>query len=159
MYCCCQKDTDNNGASQGSCVDNEDFVDAQGYSCSGSKYVNCFVQDMFTRMGYSRDEWQDIVQNCPASCRFCAGEMRYTIDDCTSLFQISCFRWMSLVERSNVRHFYICCLSCWWSRNTADFDVFGVMWIFWRWTLQRWRLRLRLQRLCLRNRLRGGASI
>jgi hypothetical protein len=29
-------------------------------------------------------------------------------DDCTSLFPPSCFRWMSLDERSNVGHFSFC---------------------------------------------------
>jgi hypothetical protein len=67
------------GTSQRSCVDNEDFVDAQGYSCIGTKDVNCLAEDMFTRLGYSRDEWQDIVQNCPASCRLCSGEMPFTV--------------------------------------------------------------------------------
>jgi hypothetical protein len=68
-----------NGISQGSCVDNENFVDAQGYSCSGNKDANCLAEDMFTRLGYSRDEWQDIVQNCPASCRLCPGEMSMNV--------------------------------------------------------------------------------
>jgi hypothetical protein len=63
------------GTSQGSCVDNEDFVDPQGYRCSGNKDVNCLAEDMFTRLGYSRDDWQDIVQNCPASCQLCPGGM------------------------------------------------------------------------------------
>jgi hypothetical protein len=64
-----------NGASQGSCVDIEDFVDAQGYDCIGNKDVNCSAEETFTSWGYSRDEWQDVMQNCPASCRLCPGKM------------------------------------------------------------------------------------
>jgi hypothetical protein len=67
------------GTSQGSCVDNEDFIDPQGYSCSDNKDVNCLAEETFTRWGYSRVEWQDIVQNCPTSCRLCPGEIPFTV--------------------------------------------------------------------------------
>jgi hypothetical protein len=76
-FCCTRvlsKDTDN-GTPQGSCVDNEDFVDAQGYSCTGHKDFNCLAEETFTHWGYLRAEWQDVVQNCPASCRLCPGKM------------------------------------------------------------------------------------
>jgi hypothetical protein len=67
-----------NDIPKGSCVDNEDFVDAQGHSCSDNKYVNCLAKETFTRWHYSRGEWHDIMHNCPASCLLCPGEMSCT---------------------------------------------------------------------------------
>jgi hypothetical protein len=89
------------------CEDMAGYVDSQGLNCSSHIGYDCRNKQLFTEeLGYSSEDWQDMVESCPKSCGLCEGSgeawsARATTthcDDCTSFFPPSCFRWMSLDE-------------------------------------------------------------
>jgi hypothetical protein len=59
------------------CSDTEGFVDIDaGYPCNAYAAYDCLDEDLFVEgAGYSREAWQDIVENCPFSCGLCEGQM------------------------------------------------------------------------------------
>jgi hypothetical protein len=58
--------------SDGMCEDTTGFVDSQGYDCSSNVGSDCLDEALFTEeLGYSTEDWQDIVVSCPESCGLC----------------------------------------------------------------------------------------
>ena len=52
------------------CEDTAGYVDSQGLNCSS--HIDCRNEGLFTEeLGYSLEDWQDIVESCPESCGLC----------------------------------------------------------------------------------------
>jgi hypothetical protein len=52
------------------CEDTAGYVDSQGRNCSS--HIDCRKEGLYTEeWGYSLEDWQDIVENCPESCGLC----------------------------------------------------------------------------------------
>ena len=54
------------------CEDTAGYVDSQGLNCSSHIGYDCRNEGLFTEeLGYSLEDWQDIVESCPESCGLC----------------------------------------------------------------------------------------
>jgi hypothetical protein len=102
------------------CEDNAGYVDSQGYDCSIHIGNGCLNELLYTEeLGYSSEDWKDIVESCPESCGLCksSGETWSAVPQAFAVMIVlvysppSCFRWMSLDEheRSIVGHLCFCC--------------------------------------------------
>jgi len=52
------------------CLDDQAFVDADGYTCLGWVGYNCTITN-FVFYGYTGVQGQDIIDECPVSCNVC----------------------------------------------------------------------------------------
>jgi hypothetical protein len=54
------------------CEDTAGYADSQGYDCSSNIAYDCLNEAQFTEeLGYSLEDWQDLVESCPESCGLC----------------------------------------------------------------------------------------
>ena len=55
------------------CVqDTAGYADSQGYDCSRNLGYDCLDVARYTEdLGYSLEDWQNIVESCPESCGLC----------------------------------------------------------------------------------------
>ncbi len=53
------------------CEDTADFLDGLGNDCATNVSYDCADLNSFVRMGYTVDEWQSVLDNCPVSCGLC----------------------------------------------------------------------------------------
>ena len=53
------------------CEDTAGYVDSQGLNCSSHIENDCRNLGLYKKLGYSLEDWQDIVESCPESCGLC----------------------------------------------------------------------------------------
>jgi hypothetical protein len=54
------------------CEDTAGYVDSQGFNCRINFIYDCRNEELYTEeLGYSLEDWQDIVESCPESCGLC----------------------------------------------------------------------------------------